>query len=125
MGAQSMSWIGLVELVGIDVATIMCAEWGGGTVYVPKKFDYGKLIVFVGEQAARKLSEIYGGITLALPNEIRKPKPKKTRILQLLEAGYSADYIRRATGVTEKWVSDVKKSASRKQIVRKLPIHVP
>lgn len=122
MGADYISDADLKDTIGPDAAWAMCQKWGGTTKYIPKDPSVGDLAPIVGSYAAEALAARFGGTTLLLPN----PKERsKTRIMQLLKAGWSVRRISMELHVTETWIRTVAKYAPRRQAQKMLPIHCP
>lgn len=100
-------WASMVELeacIGVEKANVLCQKYGGVPVYIPTMVTkHHFLAKDIGEKALQKLSIDYGGFHLEMPN-LRKYKPKKERILQLIEAGVPQNEIARVCGVSVRWV---------------------
>ena len=109
MASQSITWEELLETIGTEAAAVLGRKWGGVSLYVPSDCTKGKLVKTIGQEAARAMSERFGGSTLMIPNAVRKKEPKKTRIVQLIEAGWSTRRIAMKVRCTEKWVGMVKR----------------
>lgn len=122
MGAQYISWPDLCEVIGTDAARALCAVCGGDCVYVPKNPKFGELPAIIGETVMRELSAYAGGSTLRLPNEIRKHKPKKTQIVDMLRDGQTVTAIVRQVGVTDVWVRRLKAKGVHAQRQCRLPL---
>lgn len=109
MGSQSITWEEIIEVVGQDAAQVLGRKWGGVSKYVPSDYRRGDLCNVLGPEAAQALAERFGGSTLMIPNTTRRKEPKKTRIVQLIEAGWSARRIAMKVRCTEDWVKIVKR----------------
>lgn len=109
MAAQSISWAEILETIGQAAAEALGRKFGGVSLYIPTNFNRGKLVQVIGLEAAQALSERFGGSTLMLPNETRRQTPKKIRIIELIEAGWSTRRIAMKVKVTEDWVKMVKR----------------
>ena len=122
MGAQSITWDEIVETIGSEAAQALGERYGGVSKYIPSDFTKGDLLPLLGVYAATAMSARYGGSTLMLPNAVKKRKPVKTRILQLIAAGWSTRRIALECQVTEDWVKMVRREAPRRQVIRTLPL---
>lgn len=122
MSTQAISWPELVETIGEDMATVLCAQYGGVSKYIPSDFTRGDLLPLLGIYAATALSARYGGSTLDLPNAVNKAQPTKARILLLLAAGWPVRRIAIECKTTERWVKVVKQQSSRRQVTKTLPL---
>jgi len=72
-------------------------------MYVPKK-PTSQIVALVGEEAAQKLCDEYGPLTLEVPNNSFL-KTRKCRVLELAEiGGKSHRQIAREAGCTERYV---------------------
>ncbi len=89
MAEQWVSLYGLSEIIGNDVAQVLCRAFGGLSVYLPVEVPHDhKFIKTIGRQKTRLLAEVYGGQYIALPN-LRRKEPAKLKILSMLEQGKS------------------------------------
>ena len=109
MGGQSITWEEIVEVVGEDAAQALGKRWGGVSKYIPSDPRRGGLPELLASEAAQALAERFGGSTLMIPNATRRKEPKKTRIIELIEAGWSTRRIAMKVKVTEDWVKMVKR----------------
>ena len=109
MGAESITWEEIIEVVGQDAAQALGRRFGGVSLYVPANHTKGKLAQVIGLEAARSMAERFGGSTLMLPNATRRKEAKKTRIIELIEAGWSTRRIAMRVNVTEDWVKMVRR----------------
>jgi hypothetical protein len=125
MGAQSITWAELLETIGPEAAQALGERYGGVSKYIPSDYTRGDLLPLLGIYAATAMSARYGGSTLMIPNAVKKRKPVKARILQLIAAGWSTRRVALECQVTERWVDMVCREASRRQTVRTLPIRRP
>ncbi len=121
MGAQSITWDEVLETIGPEAAQILGEHYGGVSKYIPSDYTKGDLLSLLGTYAAMAMSARYGGSTLMLPNTVKKRKPVKTRIIQLIAAGWSTRRIAIECQVTEDWVKMVRREAPRRQVVKGLP----
>ena len=109
MSADSITWCEIEEVIGPDAAQILGRKWGGVSKYIPRDHRRGGLSELLGPEAAQALAERFAGSTLEIPNATRRPTPKKTRIVQLLEAGWSIRRIAMRVRCTESWVKMVRR----------------
>ena len=109
MGGQSITWEEIVEVVGQDAAEALGRKWGGVSKYIPSDYRRGGLPELLGPEASQALAERFGGSCLMLPNTTRRPVPKKVRIIELIEAGWSTRRIAMKVKVTEDWVKMVRR----------------
>lgn len=109
MGAESITWEEILEIVGPEAAAALGKRYGGVSKYIPRDPTKGKLSKNVGLEAAKALSARFGGSTLMFPNTTRRPTPKKVRIIELIEAGWSVRRIAMRVRCTEDWVKIVKR----------------
>lgn len=109
MGAETVTWTEIVEVVGEDAAEALGRKWGGVSKYIPSDYRRGGLPELLGPEAAQALAARFGGSTLMVPNAARRKEPKKTRIIELIEAGWSTRRIAMKVKVTEDWVKMVRR----------------
>lgn len=122
MASIWLSWATLVEIIGVESATALCLKYGGVEVYVPSNPEAGELAGIIGAQAMQALSAYAGGSAVMLPNAARQ-KPKKSRIIRLLQAGWTPRRIAIECGVTERWVRHLAERSCM-QVQRRLPLSV-
>lgn len=122
MAAQSITWDELVETIGKDNATTLCAKYGGVSKYIPADYTRGDLAQLIGTYAAIAMSARYGSSTLMLPNAIKKRRPIKPEILRMIKEGHSTRNIALMVGATEDWVKIVRRNNRASQRVKRLPI---
>ena len=97
----------LVDLIGADMAKILCISRGGVYIYVPKiESTDTELAKIVGIPALRVLTAVYGGEVIVVPNH-RKGTPRKGDIIKMLDAGASAREIAIRLDVTQLYVEHV------------------
>ena len=109
MGGQNITWSEILEIVGPEAAQALGKKWGGVSKYIPNDPRRGGLPEVLGLEAARALSARLGGSSVMVPNTTRRPTPKKVRIIELIEAGWSTRRIAMKVKVTENWVTMVKR----------------
>ncbi|MDY0274781.1 MAG: Mor transcription activator family protein [Desulfomicrobium sp.] len=123
MAAISVSWPRLVDIIGKDAATALCKKYGGVDVFVPKKAHFGELPKLIGESAMQDLSACFGGEYIMLPNEVNKPKPVKSAIIERLEKGHSPREVAMEYKVTLAWVRRLNAQLSKRKKQR--PVRLP
>lgn len=83
MGALWVPFVKLVDVIGEESATALCAKYGGVDYAVPKKPNT-ELIEIIGDDAMLLCAE-FPGIDIVLPNTVNRPPTKKDSIVQLIE----------------------------------------
>ncbi len=102
-----VSFGNLQDIIGEDMARVLCQSMGGVTFYVPKKATPGHdLVRLIGKAGLRSLSAVYGGEVIVVPN-YRRGKPRKGEIIKLLERGVSMRDIALRLDVTERYVEHI------------------
>lgn len=100
------------KLLGPEKALLFFQEFGGSRLYIPvkpsKTHKIAWLIGFIGMAA---LCRVYGGDMIFIANAARQGA-KKTRILDLIRQGLPLREIAKQTGVTERYVSQIKKTSA-------------
>jgi DNA-binding NarL/FixJ family response regulator len=104
-----VTWVEVVEVIGTEAAAVLGRKWGGASKYIPRDHRRGGLLELLGPEASQALAERFGGSCLMLPNATKRPTPKKVRILELIEAGWSIRRIAMRVRCTESWVKMVKR----------------
>lgn len=109
MSPQSVTWSEIEEVIGIEAAAVLGRKYGGVSKYIPADPRRGGLLELLGPEASQALAKRFGGSCLMLPNATRRKEPKKTRIIQYLEAGWSIRRIAMRVRCTEDWVKMVRR----------------
>lgn len=122
MGAQSVSWATLCDVVGREAAHALCAVFGGVDVYVPADPARGDLPRIIGPEAMRDLAAYFGGNTIVLPNEVKKQRPVKADVIRMLQAGMSPREAAMRSGVTLAWAKRLKTKVCTPQRHLALPL---
>ncbi|NCC85740.1 MAG: hypothetical protein EOM03_16710 [Clostridia bacterium] len=105
--AITISRVGLEALIGPECAAWLVSQFGGMSVYVPKKKGFGQDIeAAVGAVAFEILQAEYGGLNVNLPG---KPKQVlKDQIAPMIEQGLSHNEIAQQLGCSWRYVAMVK-----------------
>ena len=102
-----VSFGNLQDVIGEDMARVLCQTRGGVTIYVPKTArQEHELTRYIGMTGLRSLSAVYGGEVIVVPN-YRRGKPRKAEIIRLLERGLSMRDIALQLDVTERYVEHI------------------
>lgn len=102
-----VNFANLQDIMGKDMATVLCRARGGVSFYVPKAAQAGHdLVRIIGVPAFRALVAVYGGEVIVVPN-YRRGTPRKGTILKLLEQGVSMRDIAMRLDVTERYVEHI------------------
>lgn len=109
MGAEHVTWVEVIEVIGTEAAAVLGRKYGGASKYIPRDHRRGDLLELLGPEASQALAVRFGGSILMLPNTTRRKEPKKTRIVQLIEAEWSTRRIAMKVRCTEKWVGMVRR----------------
>jgi len=122
---MSLRWISLNELsqvIGKDLAKVLCEAYGGRNPYLPARPKPGhELEMIIGRRALEALAAYAGGYHLDIPN-MRRQMPAKEQIWDSLDAGKSHDAIAEELGVSTRYVRAVQKQRRSAQRVLRLPI---
>lgn len=107
MGANWVTFGELRDVIGLDMARVLCRSRGGVSLYIAgNPGEDAELAPVIGLPALRALAQVYGGETIVVPNH-RKGTPKKRDILRLREQGVSLRDIALRLDVTERYVEYV------------------
>lgn len=109
MGAQWISERVLIEAVGEQAAMVLLRERASRPFYIRKKAPNPDLVALIGAEAALALTVAFGGSDVLLPTARTRPEPRKKRVAELLEAGESVRDVAGVTGVSVRFVSEVKR----------------
>ena len=109
MGAEHVTWVEVIEVIGTEAAAVLGRKWGGVSKYIPSDHRRGGLLELLGPEASQALAARFAGSTLMIPNAVRKNEPKKTRIIELIAAGWSTRRIALKVKCTEDWVKMVRR----------------
>lgn len=105
--AITISRIDLEALIGPECAAWLVSQFGGQSIYVPRRQGAGQAIMdAVGPVAFEVLQAEFGGMNVNLPG---KPKQVlKDRIAPMIEQGLSHNEIAQQLGCSWRYVAMVK-----------------
>jgi hypothetical protein len=104
-GAESFE--ALVQLLGQGDALVLCREFGGQRVRIPKKVAQDhELAKRIGLQAAERMAEEFGGIALDVP--LGRAVTSRRRAQVVATSPHSANEIARALGITQRHVRRIR-----------------
>jgi DNA-binding NarL/FixJ family response regulator len=109
LSSQSVTWSEIEEVIGAEAAAVLGRKYGGVSKYIPADPRRGGLLELLGPEASQALAKRFGGSCLMLPNATRRKEPKKVRIIELIEAGWSTRRIALKVKCTEDWVKMVRR----------------
>ena len=105
--AITISRIDLEGLIGPECAAWLVSQFGGQSIYIPRRVGAGRAIeAVVGAVAFEVLQAEYGGMNIMLPGKPRQTL--KDRIVPMLEKGMSHNEIATQLGCTFRHVAHVK-----------------
>lgn len=123
---MSARWISLPELeevIGRDMARVLCRHLGGLSIYIPRNPGPAhRCSPIIGLPALQALAAYAGGYHLELPN-LRRPEAEKKRIWELLDQGLTHERIAETCRVSERWVRHL--AAQRRETQPRLPLPIP
>lgn len=106
--AVTISRIDLEALIGPECAAWLVSQFGGQSIYIPKRAGAGQAIeAVVGAVAFEILRGEYGGLNVSLPGKDKAPT-LKAQIIPLIEAGLSHNEIAERLGCSWRHVAGVK-----------------
>ena len=107
--AITISRIDLEGLIGPECAAWLVSQFGGQSIYIPKRAGAGRAIeAVVGAVAFEILQAEYGGMNVNLPGKPRETF--KDKIIPMIEAGMSHNEIAAQLGCTFRHVALIKSS---------------
>ncbi|NCC04922.1 MAG: hypothetical protein EOM37_12980 [Proteobacteria bacterium] len=105
--AVTISRIDLEALIGPEAAAWLVSQFGGQSIYIPKRAGAGRAIeAVVGAVAFEVLQAEYGGLNVNLPGKPRQTL--KDQIIPMIEAGMSHNEIAAKLGCTSRHVAGIK-----------------
>ena len=105
-GAESFE--ALVQLLGQGDALVLCREYGGQRVRIPKKISAEHDIARrIGLQAASRMVEEFGGIALDVPFGRHINSRRRTQVV--MSSSNSANVIAKALGITQRHVRRIRR----------------
>lgn len=99
----------LAAVIGFS-ATVRLAAWygGAGSLYVPAQAMPDNLLSrLIGEAAARRLTDEWGGELLSVPHGCHEEELRRNRICCLLERGFSTQDVSALERITVRRVQQV------------------
>lgn len=105
--AVTISRIDLEALIGPECAAWLVSQFGGQSIYIPKREGAGQAIeAVVGAVAFEVLQAEFGAMNVNLPGKPRETF--KSQIIPMIEAGMSHNEIAAKLGCTSRHVAGIK-----------------
>ena len=105
-GAESFE--ALVQLLGQGDALVLCREYGGMRLHVPKKVAADHDIARrIGVKAAQALADEFGGTAIDIPMGKAVDARRRTQFVMTSKA--SANFIARNLGITQRHVRRIRR----------------